>query len=712
MGPGSVLSQVLRHRLRLPLALVAVTALAVAALPPVESARAVASQPNVVVVMTDDQTYEQLRVMPQINEFFDAKGTAFDSFVSSYPLCCPSRATFLTGQYALNHGVLSNTEPRGGYPALDSDNTLPLWLQDAGYRTTHIGKYLNGTPAEEIPPGWDDWQGMEPPNYYDYVINDNGTLVSYGSDPEDYSTDVIADRAVDSINEAVDLGDPFLTYIAPYAPHTLNGGPAAPAPRHVGMFDDEPMPMGPGFNEADVSDKPAYIEASPLMTSSDVADVTERYQKVLESLQAVDEMFGRIVGTLDDAGVLEDTVVMFTSDNGQMHGEHRQQRGKGVPYEESIRMPLLVAGPGFPAGAHVAEQTANVDLAPTIVALAGARAERVMDGVDLRSVVLSPTSFADRAVLIERYEGDCFEGVRTPTYMYARHHSGEEELYDLRVDRAEINSLHADPDYAAVKADLAARVDAFLAGGFPPCSLPPLGVSVGDATVTEARKGKVSVSVPLTMSQLADGPVTVGYVLNPGTASAEDFKERSGTVTVAQGRTASSIAVDILPDKLAESNEAFEVEITSVSPDFAVERGVGTVTIRSSGSGISALSIGDVATVEGDIRLKAADLTYVTVGLTKKLSEPVVIDWSTANGTAMAGSDYVAATGQITIAAGASWAHIPVQLVGSIAADTESDEAFTVNMSTTSALVQITDATGKVTIYSGAETAGDPTRGQ
>lgn len=235
---------------------------------------AAAPKPNIVVIMTDDQTSESLRVMSKTRKLLGDAGTTFSNYFVTVPLCCPSRATFLTGQYAHNHGVLDNFLPNGGYTRLNHNNTLPLWLQEAGYYTVHIGRYLNrygfDVPPETIPPGWTDWQGViERERMYNYTLNDNGTLVVHGEAPEDYSTDVLADRAAASLTEAA-TRQPFFVHIAPTAPHqdpAVQGFPnPKPAPRHINAFATEPLPRPPSFNEANVSDKPAFIRNLKTLT--------------------------------------------------------------------------------------------------------------------------------------------------------------------------------------------------------------------------------------------------------------------------------------------------------------------------------------------------------------------------------------------------------------------------------------------------------------
>lgn len=285
-----------------------------------------AQKPNIVVIMTDDQTVESMRVMPKTADLIGGHGTTFSNSFVSFPLCCPSRATFLTGQYAHNHGILNGGPPNGGYGKLDNNNTLPLWLQDAGYFTSHIGKYLNGygedDPAE-VPPGWSHWQGLPDPGtyrMYDYRINDNGVLVTYGVSPNDYQTDVLAGRAEDTIDEALRKGQPFFLSIAPLAPHGevsagLIGFPnPRAAPRHASAYNEEPLPRPVSFYESDVSDKPERIRGLEALSASAISYIEGKYRSRLASLLAVDDLVERVVNKLDRVGVLNKTVLIFTSD--------------------------------------------------------------------------------------------------------------------------------------------------------------------------------------------------------------------------------------------------------------------------------------------------------------------------------------------------------------------------------------------------------------
>jgi N-acetylglucosamine-6-sulfatase len=457
------------------------------------------ARPNVLVIMTDDQTVESLRVMTNVRTLLAGAGTTFENSFASFSLCCPSRATFLTGQYAHNHGVLGNAPPAGGYAKLDSSNTLPVWLQHAGYHTVHVGKYLNGYPGPNrthVPTGWTEWYGSVDPStyrFYDYTLNENGRLVSYGSDPGSYQADVYARKGADAIRRLAPAATPFFLSVAFLAPHS--GGPResddprnfatpVPAPRHRNRFAAEPFPQTASFNEADVSDKPAGIRGRPLLGSQQIADVTENYRQRLESLIAVDEAVAALVAALRETGELEQTLIVFTADNGFFHGEHRVPSGKVLLYEPSIRVPLIIRGPGIPRGRRVSELVANIDLAPTIVNAAGARPLRVLDGRSLVPLAQDATRRTGRDILIERGPGgnnqQIFSALRTTRYLYAEYSNGDRELYDLGRDPDQLTSLHADPAHQALRTGLAERLARLRSCTGAACrSSPRLGVRVG-----------------------------------------------------------------------------------------------------------------------------------------------------------------------------------------------------------------------------------------
>ena len=458
---------------------IAATATTISASAP---ASAKAAKPNVVVIMVDDMNVSALQYLPNVRSLLGARGTTFDNSVVNWSVCCPSRTTFLTGQYAHNHGVLGNQPPDGGYDKLRADETLPVWLGRAGYHTAHIGKFLNRYGIErptEIPPGWTEWYASVDPTTYrmwGYTLNENGTLRTYGApaveDPALYQTDVYADKAVDYINRKAPAKQPFFLSFAPLAPHGEgNAGQAGadlsqrnprPAPRHLGAFEHVTLPKPPNYDEADVSDKPADIRNRPRITPAAEAQIEDvRLKGRLESLLAIDDAVVDIVAALRATGELDNTLVVFTSDNGWMQGEHRVPQGKVVPYEESIRVPLIIRGPGLPAGKRVSTLVGNVDVAPTILDVAGARAGVVVDGRSLLPIVRKKPF--DRTLVIEtgpRTNGaDWYVGLRTPRWKYVEHSTGEQEFYDLQRDPYELTSVHNDPRYADTRAALADQLE-------------------------------------------------------------------------------------------------------------------------------------------------------------------------------------------------------------------------------------------------------------
>jgi len=418
-----------------------------------------ADRPNVVVIMTDDQETESLQVMRGVRRQLGGSGTTFDNFFATFPVCCPSRATFLTGQYAHNHGVRGNLPPEGGVQAFNDSRTLPIALRGAGYRTGYVGRYLNGYDSRQVPPGWSDWRvgvGKGAFKMYDYNLNENGRFVRYGNKRADYQTDVYARKATRFISKR--SSKPFFLTFAPLAPH---GDPSRtrppnpePAPRHRGAFADRPLPKPPSYNELDVSDKPLFVRKVDRLTAAEGRKLERRYQDRLASLLAVDDAVKRIVAELRDAGELANTLIVFTSDNGYLLGEHRLV-AKGNLYEESVDVPLIMRGPGIPRDVARPQIAGNIDLAPTILDFTGVEPLRTMDGRSLLPLARRRGAASDRDMLFENQHSTA---VRTQRYMYAEHPNAEFELYDLRSDPFQLRSRHDDPALAGVRATLARRL--------------------------------------------------------------------------------------------------------------------------------------------------------------------------------------------------------------------------------------------------------------
>jgi arylsulfatase A-like enzyme len=433
--------------------------------------------PNVLVIETDDQTLESMRVMQNVNSLIGDQGATFANSFVNYSLCCPSRATFLTGQYAHNHGVLSNSGPEGGFQrfqSLHADNNLAVWLTRTGYYTAMVGKYFNGyRNRPPTPRGWSEWHAVAPDEQkvYDYTLNNNGALTGRGHRAADFKQDVLTEKAVYFLNRRASKPQPFFLWLAYTAPHIAAAtsdpnppfdcqGAPKPAPRHADAFDSEPLPMPPNLNEADVSDKPAAIRALPLLDAAQIAEIERKYRCQLESLLSVDEGIRKVIDVLEAKDALDDTLIVYTSDNGYFNGEHRIPKFKNHAYEESIRVPLQIRGPGIPPGVTINPLVTNADLAPTIVDAANADPGLTMDGRSLLPVIKHPGAVGDRELLIEappRAEpgAPSFEAIRTRRYLYVEHDTGERELYELRSDPFELQSLHADPAHDAVKARLA-----------------------------------------------------------------------------------------------------------------------------------------------------------------------------------------------------------------------------------------------------------------
>ena len=422
--------------------------------------------PNVVVVLTDDQRVGDVRVMSVVKRELAAKGVTFAHNFATYPLCCPSRVTFMTGKYAHNHGVETNDPPRGGYPGfvrkVAPSSTIGVRMQAAGYRTGYAGKFLNRfrpEPPGSVPPGWDVFNGLDGDTQYKmygYSIDRRGRSVSYGSRPRDYQTDVLAGKAADFVRQSAGRKRPFFLTLAPIAPHENTVPPGSPnplpAPRDIGRFASAPMPNSPSFNRPTIG-APQGLGGRSLGRSG-IAALRTLYRDRLATLQAVDDAVGRLVGVLRDTGELANTVIIYTSDNGFLLGEHGQ-KGKQLPYEEAAGVPLIIRGPGFPAGATRTQPTGNIDLAPTILDLAGQPWRRGTDGISLLGAAASSTADQNRPILLERSRivGRAYAAIRTRRYVFVRSATSRGSpfaLFDLQVDPYELHNVALHPAYAAV----------------------------------------------------------------------------------------------------------------------------------------------------------------------------------------------------------------------------------------------------------------------
>ena len=539
------------------LALLCALVPAIAATPsaagPIPPPRTAGQAPNFVVIQTDDQTLDSLyatfetfpgagetRAMPNTLDLIAKKGMTFNRYYVPYPLCCPSRVSLLTGRYAHSHNVKGNDQPNGGYLGFSfrgaMQHNLAVWLQAAGYRTIHVVKFLNGygdppySTGTEVPPGWNAWYSI--PNsdtthyYYGYRINVNGQIQGPFGDPgtwepreytvrDDfgcptapangqpcfYVTDMLTTIASNEML-ATPPEQPFFTLLDYTAPHGDFRKPAGPepAPRHYDWFRGKRVPhnRAEGFDEGNVTDKPSFIREAPHLTPHEKRTYRVYWQKQLESLRSVDDGVKRIVDTLGQMHRLGNTYIVFLSDNGFFFGEHRLLGGKFLAYEPATHMPLLIRGPGIQPGSSTGELTANIDIAPTLLELAGTQATKSVDGRSLVPYMEDPELRSRRPILFESFvetsdvegHGEIpeegaeaagasgarassagrasasagararasllappkdYAGIRLGPYKYIAWPSGEKELYNINRDPHELNSLHKVPNFFPIR---------------------------------------------------------------------------------------------------------------------------------------------------------------------------------------------------------------------------------------------------------------------
>jgi arylsulfatase A-like enzyme len=514
-------------------------------LPPVE-------KPSFVVIQTDDQTLDGLyatfksfegagetRAMPNTLDLIGKRGMTFNRYYVSYPLCCPSRVSLLTGRYAHNHNVKGNIQPNGGFTGFEAQgaltHNLAVWMQNAGYKTIHLGKFLNGygdKPYDEgkfVPPGWSSWHTILNADtnhyFYGYLMNNNGTVEGpYGDSgswetreygarddigcpfaptnglPCYYETDHLTELATREIAETP-ATQPFylqLDYTAPHGDFRRPAGPE-PAPRHYDWFKGARLPhdRAEGFDEGNVSDKPRFIREAEHLTLNDKHTYRVYWQKQLESLRSIDDGVKLIIDTLGGVSRLRNTYVLFTSDNGFFFGEHRLIGGKFLAYEPATHLPFLIRGPGIKPGTQTGELSSQIDIAPTILELAGVTADKSVDGRSMIPFLKDPSLRTRRPLLFESFVETSdveqgagaetppsydppaggttgtgtlarssggggatasilappkdYEGIRLGPYKYIAWPSGEKELYDINKDPNELNNLVKIPNYFPIR---------------------------------------------------------------------------------------------------------------------------------------------------------------------------------------------------------------------------------------------------------------------
>ena len=463
--------------------------------------RAPDRRPNFVIVQTDDMTVEDLEVMPGVRALIGEAGATFEQMLTPFALCCPSRASLMTGCYPHNTKVQSNFPPTGGFVPWEKVNGkrfTAYWLKKAGYHTVHIGKYINGygmynRPVRRVPSGWTEWYGTSDPSTYQmygYRMNEpTGSKVYgdfYDEDPRTYGTDVYTAKALGVIKRAARNPKPFFMQVAYLAPHVetipLTDGswkeswadidkpeegsgisvqsiPPRPAQRHENLLPDIPLTKDPSFNEADRSDKHPFIQAIPPLSDEKISDLEADNRSRKLSLLAVDEGVTAMVNELRRTGQLSNTYIIFTGDNGYLLGQHAISYGKYFPYEPALNIPALMRGPGIKANTVVRGMTFEIDFAPTILELAGVRPNRRVDGLSLTGRLLDNERLPRRPLLLssgpqQSASGQplpLFDGVRTGRYVWWVYEDGFEEMYDLRTDPYQLESVAKDPAYLKTK---------------------------------------------------------------------------------------------------------------------------------------------------------------------------------------------------------------------------------------------------------------------
>ena len=415
--------------------------------------------PSIVVIVTDDQRWDTLDAMPIVQSELADHGVTFRNGFVVNSACCPSRASILTGKYSHSTGVYTNTGSEGGFRSFNDGSTMATWL-DVDYESALIGKYLNNYEFAgkngQVPLGWDHWVAFPKAAYGDFALNIDGKVERFGGH-QGSSTSVLADQAVRFI-EGTD--GPLLLYFAPKAPHW----PAEPEPRDADEFSHIAKHRPRSFNEADVSDKPDWVQRKDLLTSAQVKAMDRFRRGQLQTLLPVDRAVGDVVAALDDTGRLGNTMIVFLSDNGMLWGEHRL-RGKGNAYEESIRVPFIVrydAGVADPGSASD-ELVLNIDIAPTAAALGGVNAPRA-EGKSLLPLLLDPDASWREDFLVEHFSPGgpsgnppVFCAVRSERYKLVDYYWGRDELYDLNSDPYELENRIFDPALAAERNHLQAR---------------------------------------------------------------------------------------------------------------------------------------------------------------------------------------------------------------------------------------------------------------
>ncbi|MET0424731.1 MAG: sulfatase [Actinoplanes sp.] len=415
---------------------------------------------NVVFVLTDDLSMNLLPYLPNV-QALAAQGTSFTDFTVTDSLCCPSRASILTGKFPHNTGVFTNEGADGGFTTFErrgnEKSTFATDLKSAGYRTAFLGKYLNRYFPDDkhVPPGWTDWVGAGGAyQQYEYVLLENGRITRHGSRPQDYLGDVLSAKASAFITASAAAKKPFLVEVSTFAPHA----PFTPAPADLKSFPGLRAPRGKAFGTLP-TDPPSWLAKHPPMSPAELKALDVAFRKRVQAGQGVDRMVASLRATLDRTGVADDTVVVFTSDNGFHLGEYRLNPGKQTALDTDVRVPLIVAGPGVRAGAVVTVPAENIDLRPTFDELAGLTPPPDVDGRSLVPLLTGPAPAGWRDLALIEHHGPLdnpadpdnpqprsgnppsYQAIRSTRFTYVEYANGDREYYDLTNDPDQLHNL-------------------------------------------------------------------------------------------------------------------------------------------------------------------------------------------------------------------------------------------------------------------------------
>ncbi len=393
-------------------------------------------RPNFLIIITDDQRFDTMEYMPNTQELIFDQGVTFSNGYITTPFCCPSRASILTGMYAHNHDVHVN-EDKLEFPTFVED------LNARGYYTGLVGKYLNSWKGEARPEFdyWVSFFGGTVPNYYDPNLNVNGTWQKKTG----YITYLFKDYVIEFLQAAARQRKPFLLIFAPNAPHA----PFTPAKEDKGLLTDLPLHRPPNFNEADIADKPSSISGRPQLTEEEIQQIEKTRRRQLLTLMALDRSIGEIMKELEEIGELDNTVVIFISDNGKHWGEHRLD-SKSSAYEEAVKAPFALRYPPLVPTPYIEDKlAANIDIAPTIYELSEIPLPASVDGLSLVSLLKSDSDWRTKLLLEAWPDRGHWTSVHSEQYVYIETDDDLSEFYDLTMDPYELDNKINDPNYRA-----------------------------------------------------------------------------------------------------------------------------------------------------------------------------------------------------------------------------------------------------------------------